>query len=475
MKTRVLIGSLAATGLALGLGQMHANAVPGDPGDPQGAPSGPDVIVGDIPDVARYTAATFNGVQYASYAIGSTSCNVGDTQLQWQPMPSTNHPTIPQNMYRIKDGAIEQIGLSWCKHGFCALQQNICGPCTPAGGGCPTVLGIGCSDPYTASLNGAQSDLKSRGAINPSTGVFPSNYADPSASSSMPSSLRERLIIARTDLDAASNAGAKYVAECQYIHPEDAASGNGNNNASYRFVNVGSSWGTQGYSLSFAAPTVRQVPAIFAWRAVHSDVVIRDVDVAGDGRFHVAFRATDNGDGTWRYEYAVQNLNSHRAGGSFSVPVPAGVTVSNVGFKSPKYLNNEGYTNADWTVTQSGGMLTWTCEPNTNANANALRWSTLYNFRFDADAEPGVVTAALGLWRAPTSASPATSMPVASIGPVVPEPKCITGDLNCDDVVDGIDLGILLANWGTSNPLADLNGDNFVDGQDLGALLAVWG
>ncbi|MFO0874190.1 MAG: hypothetical protein U0575_09500 [Phycisphaerales bacterium] len=48
------------------------------------------------------------------------------------------------------------------------------------------------------------------------------------------------------------------------------------------------------------------------------------------------------------------------------------------------------------------------------------------------------------------------------------------GDLNGDDVVDGADLGILLASWGgTGN--GDLNRDGTVDGADLGLLLSVWG
>ena len=76
MKTRVLVGTIAATGLALGIGQMNAIALPA--GEGEGLPStGPDVIVGEIPDVARYAPGTFNGIQYASYAIGSTSCNIG--------------------------------------------------------------------------------------------------------------------------------------------------------------------------------------------------------------------------------------------------------------------------------------------------------------------------------------------------------------------------------------------------------------
>jgi len=46
-------------------------------------------------------------------------------------------------------------------------------------------------------------------------------------------------------------------------------------------------------------------------------------------------------------------------------------------------------------------------------------------------------------------------------------------DINGDGSVDGSDLGLLLAGWGTSSP--DLNGDGSVDGSDLGLLLATWG
>jgi len=49
------------------------------------------------------------------------------------------------------------------------------------------------------------------------------------------------------------------------------------------------------------------------------------------------------------------------------------------------------------------------------------------------------------------------------------------GDIDGDCVVDGYDLGILLAEWGRSDSVADLNGDGIVDGADLGLLLMSWG
>ncbi len=47
-------------------------------------------------------------------------------------------------------------------------------------------------------------------------------------------------------------------------------------------------------------------------------------------------------------------------------------------------------------------------------------------------------------------------------------------DLNNDGVVNGADLGLLLANWGTGGPVGDLNFDCTVNGADLGILLANW-
>jgi hypothetical protein len=50
----------------------------------------------------------------------------------------------------------------------------------------------------------------------------------------------------------------------------------------------------------------------------------------------------------------------------------------------------------------------------------------------------------------------------------------LEGDLDGDGAVNGADLGLLLAAWGSGDPDADLNGDGVVDGADLGILLASW-
>ena len=87
--------------------------------------SGPDVIVGHIPSATRW--GTTNGE--TSYSIGTTSCNIGDEVFDW--IASTNvHPVISQNLYRVADGRIEQLGQSWLKHGFAVAAGNFCGQCT---------------------------------------------------------------------------------------------------------------------------------------------------------------------------------------------------------------------------------------------------------------------------------------------------------------------------------------------------------
>ena len=51
------------------------------------------------------------------------------------------------------------------------------------------------------------------------------------------------------------------------------------------------------------------------------------------------------------------------------------------------------------------------------------------------------------------------------------------GDVNQDGIVNGGDIGALLAYWGAdpSVPEADVNHDGMVNGFDLGLLLANWG
>gem|GEM_PF-3704811 len=63
---------------------------------------------------------------------------------------------------------------------------------------------------------------------------------------------------------------------------------------------------------------------------------------------------------------------------------------------------------------------------------------------------------------------------VDDISFTLPGVMCL-GDLNGDNVIDSVDLGILIGEFGTAGVLADLNNDNTVDSADLGILIGVFG
>jgi hypothetical protein len=431
-----------------------------------GGSGSPDVIVGALPDYAKYGSAVVNGQTIMAYAFGTTSCNIGTGQLSWYGAPDNRHPFIPTNMYRFKSGRLEQIGMSWGKHGFCALQGTLCGACIPAGSGCPPILGIGCSDPYSAGLNGDQGGLGTRKEVNAATGVFPGSY-----NAGMPAAaptIGRRLQVNATDLNPALNSGALYLIEGQYIHPEDAAAGNDDNNASWRQFTVGSL--TSGaYNLALTGATRQQEAAIEAWGQFVGGVEYADIAVPGDGLFIAANRVTDNGNGTWRYEYAIQNLNSDRAARALSIPLPAGAVVTNAGFRDVNYHSGDPYDATDWSISTTGGAITWSGGVfATNPNGNALRFATMYNFWFDANRPPIAASATLGLFKPGSPGDPA-AMAVTLRGPAAGPP----GDFNGDNKVNAADLTILLGNWGGSG-VGDINGDGSVGAQDLAALLSAW-
>ena len=462
---RVAIGGYGVNDGGVG-GMNISYGGTGGGGGGGGGTGSPDVIVGSMPDVSKYGSIVQNGVTIMAYAFGTTSCNIGTAQLEWFASPDNRHPFIPMNMYRLKNGRFEQIGMGWGKHGFTALQGTLCGACNASSTG--TYLGIGCSDPYSSGLNGSQTGLGTRTEVNASTGYFPGtiNGGMPTA----PATIGRRVQVNANDLNPALNTGATYFAEGHYIQQQDAVANNDNNNASYRAFTVGAL--TSGaYTLTLTGSTLQQKPAIESWLAADSTVLLSYADVTGDGRYIVGCKVTANANGTWHYEYAIHNLNSDRSGRSFSVPLPAGVTATNIGFKDINYHSGDAYDPTDWTASTSGGAVTWTGGTYaTNVNGNALRFATLYNFWFDASSEPTATNGTIGLFK-PGAAGAPVSVEVAIKGPVA---TAIVGDLNGDGRVDGIDLGQLLSAWNTPGP-GDLNGDGIVSGPDLGLLLAAWG
>jgi hypothetical protein len=375
---------------------------------------GPDVIVGVIPEMAQYGT---NG-NFVGLGIGTTSCNNGDQPLHWFSLPQTDHPVIPQNFYRMSGGPtnndrFEQVGQSWLKHAFLALEGNSCNfgcntsGCTTGSNLCP-----GCSDPYGSSLNASQTGIGSRAWVNPFTGNYPSTANTHTGHSHTGTS--HRVTVAMNDLDPAQNSGATYFGEAQYVTPHEYSwcqshpgQCNMYNNASYRQFTVNG--GPTNFTFLAVGSTVRMQPGIMAWAGTGAAVNQIEPDPGNDGIWFMGYKVTNPTAGVWHYEYALYNENLDRGIQSFSVPLAPGVNISNMGFHAPPQepgwandgtFNNLGYSSQPWTVTQAGGSITWNSETFAqNQNANAIRWGTLYNFRFDADQPPQNANATVGFFK----------------------------------------------------------------------------
>lgn len=418
-------GHLVPLGVAPStLGCLETSALAG--GADVTASVGPDVVVADLQSVRRF--ATEGGI--SAYGVGTTACNLGTQRANWIAI-TNQHPVIVQNAYRLKDDRFEQIGLSWVKHGFYAVSQDFCGPCNdPVEGG--QALGVGCSDPYSASLNVVQTNMSPNSTVNAHTGSFPypwSGWSNPAPTSG----LDRRLLIRHGDLEPLFNEGARYFVQGHYVNPDDALAGTHNNNASYREVLVFKT--PQGFYELLTDGTLatqRGRPAVRAWRDVDPSVEETDVQIPGEGLFILAAKAFSPSAGVWRYSYALQNLNSDRSAGRFSVPVSPTSVIANVGFRDPEYHSGEVYDGTDWAPSISADALTWsTTSYQINPNANAIRFGTSYAFWFDTDLPPTPTTVTIGLFK--------PGMPsqvyARSVGPQLPLIDC-----NGNGVLDVCDI-----------------------------------
>ncbi|MGA1534227.1 MAG: hypothetical protein ACO4B4_06930 [Planctomycetota bacterium] len=417
---------------------------------------GPDVVYTDCVSISNW--GELGGIR--AYSLGSYTCNIGDENLAW----GGNTPLLGMNAYRLSDGRLTQIGMSWMKRGTGAAVGNGCGlTCNGQGG---SVLGVGCRDVYGSGFNGSQSILGPRSQVNAFTGD------NPGSSGASPTILSKRLQVAEADL---AGAGDLHFVEGVYVAPDDALAGNAWNNASYKRVTVS----LPGYDLDPVGFMELYSPAIEAWRdhgngvdTVDDSVELTTADIPGEGRFHVASKVTDLGGGLYLYDYAVFNLNSHRSAGSLTIPLPNGASVSGIGFHDVDHHSGEPYDPTDWGVSVGASDITWS-SPQTfaqNEDSNALRFGTMYNFWFESDAAPGVVDATIGIFRPGTPDAIAVTVQGPAV-PVVPLELFRRADCNDDGGHDISDPIFLLSHLfpGSATP-PTLACPDACDGNDDGDL-----
>jgi hypothetical protein len=235
--------------------------------------------------------------------------------------------------------------------------------------------------------------------MNPWTGAytFEGSHLDQPRHDHEP--LEHRLRVYDKDIDPAE---ASYYLELYVPSADDTDHMNSIGWEPVEIDRVGSTWI---FDIESTEATVG--PAIEAWEGATRTVIPAELaeepspeekEKLPDGRCILAAKATDNGDSTWHYEYALYNHDMDRQVRSFTIPLGAATAVSKVEFHS--VTSHDDYSADPWQWDRESRSITWSTESHAgNPQANSLRWGTVYNFRFDADAEPAATTVTLGLFK----------------------------------------------------------------------------
>ncbi|MFT5283981.1 MAG: hypothetical protein ACI8TQ_000132 [Planctomycetota bacterium] len=327
-----------------------------------------------------------NGVN--GITMRTTSCNKGSVVVPWEQAMDPDHPSIAFIVARDDGVRFQQISnRSYLKHGFFALQQNLCDTCQ---GGTPQgdFLGLGCSDTYTQNTNGNRFWLGPADEVNPWTGDWDPvgsyfDTGDPAvgggAASDGVRSLDQSQVnqfsgdknrVEVKDVSLLETGSERFYYQAQYVVAQELESLR-DNNTGWREVNPNFSGG----SWSFANVTSMALGSVLdGWSGAS---VTSNTNGSDDGRVFVAVKVTGPTDGLYHYEYAVHNRDNSRGIANFTLPICSESTVSNIGFSDV-----DRFSATDWIGTTNGTELTW------STTSNPLNWNSIYSFWFDSDAAP---------------------------------------------------------------------------------------
>lgn len=350
-----------------------------------------DVLLGELYGITR----TGRVGEYPNGTVGlaaaTTSCNNGTVVVPWNAPMAETHPFIGLAVYREMDGALEMLGQNWIKHGFAALQNDQCDlGCT---GGSPfNELGVGCSDTYGVGANASPYYLGPRSEVNPHTGAWEAcgSFFDAvpvdcerDFVGDVPDAVTHRIEVLDADLGLP---GATYYYECAYFVAGDDSL---HNNIGWRECTM--TWEEDRF-WNFETVGAQLAPAPGPVVAAWADDVDSTFVAPDDGIAFLGVKVTPAGP-DWHYEYALYNRTCARGIRSFAVPI-GGANLANVGFRD---IDQDPAN--DWTWTVGNGLITWSTDDwAVDPDAPALRYQTLFAFRFDADAAPVPASARMELF-----------------------------------------------------------------------------
>lgn len=340
------------------------------------------------------------------------------------PYSNDQHAYILWNLYRFNaDGSLESIGRSGLKHAYHANTGGAClDECNSS-----HALGRGCEDQYSTGDNDNPLNMGPRAEVVPATGVWgrcgsiwdtqctgnqqpASPPGDPYGNGN--NTWTQRMKTRESQLDPAVNPGATYLVEAWYVARDDVNIYN-----SMATERITPTWidGSPGAWLPLTPVNYRLGPAIDRWvDPANPQANARNAELAPPegGHVKVAVKVADLGNGIWRYDYAVMNLDysraivvpqdngpdprvvSNKGFDSFRIALPPGSTVSATHFRDDTNVGDQ-----PWTVNIGSASVTWTSAGTT------LDWGSMFAFSVTTNVAPGNGSSTLHVAHAGTPAA----------------------------------------------------------------------
>ena len=308
--------------------------------------------------------------------------NIGTADIPWfrkftnqylqhsPPQDNNQHPFLNWAVYREIDNRFEQIGLSGLKHAFFSTNSNCA---------CPSgqILGVGCGDVYgLASNNNHGNSLGPRDELNAFTGIWDScgSFFDPDCIGSQTQATAGTASGEnRLSIDTDEIVPNLYM-QAWYIIRDDI---NIFNSMGYQVFNptlVNSTWRTN------MVDNFKNGPALDSYVPPNtiSKLQASQTISTNEGHFAVAVKVIDLGNGSYRYNYAIENYDFDPMFINYHIPLHATASLSNTIFSD----SNQNITD-DWQFTRTGDTL------NIVGNAaNRQDWGMLFSFSFTTNVAP---------------------------------------------------------------------------------------
>ena len=347
------------------------------------------------------TVARESGVRVA-IAPSATLRNVGTADVPWYrkfdtgpgdtyppPYNRDQHPFLVWAMYMIVDDIPQQIGQSAVKHAFFTVNSS----CSCSGGHIlwtaeSSPNGQACTDTYSVGNNNSETHLGIREEVPAFTGLWeqcgsmfapgetPPGPCESTVSGSTPDDFERRLVVDEPKL---STPDAEFYFEGWYVIRDDI---NIFNTMAHKSVTptLGSTW-------QFPSGAHTLGPAIDEWVAPNTIGALQAHarESTGEGHYSLAVKVTPLQGGQYRYVYALMNYDFDWRFKKLSLPIPAGVNISNT-----QYLDGDINGANDWAMSTDGGELSWTAP-----EGLAPLWGYMVTFVFEADRAPAEGTVAL--------------------------------------------------------------------------------